>query len=229
MRIISHIGVRREPIMSDIRATKRTTLKRLPKRGDFDRDTVNAILDEGLVCHLAFEYEGKPAVIPTSYVRDDDKLYIHGSRKSRALLMAAGNDVCFSVTLLDGLVLARSVFHHSINYRSVVVYGKAQEVTHAEERRRALRLLVDHIVPGRSAEAREPNAKEMAATLVIKLPLDECSAKVRTGPPVDDEPDMALPVWAGVIPVNTGFGPPEADPQLADGIAAPEYVTNYKR
>ena len=186
--------------MSEIRPTERTTLKRLPKRGKFDRETMNAILDEALVCHLGFNYEGKPAVIPTSFVRDGDHVYLHGSRKSRALVEAAGKEVCFCVTLLDGLVLARSVFHHSMNYRSAVVYARAQEVTGNEERRRALRLLVEHIVPGRTAEAREPNAKEMAATLVLKISLEEGSAKVRTGPPADDEPDMELPVWAESFP-----------------------------
>ncbi len=215
--------------MSEIRPTERTTLKRLPKRGKFDRETMNAILDEALVCHLGFNYEGKPAVIPTSFVRDGDHVYLHGSRKSRALVEADGKDVCFCVTLLDGLVLARSVFHHSMNYRSAVVYARAQEVTGNEERRRALRLLVEHIVPGRTAEAREPNAKEMAATLVLKISLEEGSAKVRTGPPADDEPDMELPVWAGVIPAQTHWGPPEAAPDLKAGVEAPEYVMSYKR
>jgi nitroimidazol reductase NimA-like FMN-containing flavoprotein (pyridoxamine 5'-phosphate oxidase superfamily) len=210
--------------------SERTTVKRLPKRGVYDRETVYAILDEGLVCHVGFEFEGQPFVIPTGYCRIGDVLYIHGSAASRMLkTLSAGVPVCVSVTLLDGLVLARSAFHHSMNYRSAVVLGNARMVTDAAEKSAALTAIVDHIVPGRNAEARAPNANELAATSVLALPIEEASAKVRTGPPLDDAEDMSLPVWAGVLPLRMEPKTPVADPTLAPGIAVPAYASEYRR
>jgi nitroimidazol reductase NimA-like FMN-containing flavoprotein (pyridoxamine 5'-phosphate oxidase superfamily) len=174
-------------------------------RGPYDRDLIDAILDEAIVCHIGVVQEdGSPMVLPTLYARDGDVLYVHGSPASRLLRAGKkGVDVCLTVMLLDGFVMAKSAFHHSINYRSVVVFGTAEEVTDDAEKARALELLVDHVHPGRSAECRAPNAKELKATLVLRLPLDEASAKVREGGPIDDEEDLALPWWAGVIPVRT--------------------------
>jgi hypothetical protein len=209
--------------------TPRTTVRRLAKRGVYDRAVVEAILDEGLVCHVAFLHEGEPCVIPTAYARDGSRLYLHGARKNRMLGAICGGKACLSVTLLDGLVLARSAFHHSINYRSVVIYGEGTEVTDEAEQYEAMRLLVEHIVPGRWSDARRPNKNEMAATLIVRFPLDECSAKVRTGPPVDDEADLALPVWAGVLPARMSWGRPQPDALLPADLAAPDYLTSYSR
>ena len=210
--------------------TDRTTLRRLPKRGSHDRAVVNAILDEGLVCHVGFAVGGQPYVIPTTYGRVGDQLYIHGSAASRMLKeMAGGIPVCVTVTHLDGLVLARSAFHHSMNYRSAVLLGVAEPVTSDEERWTALRAIVDHVVPGRWDETRAPNENEMRATLVLRLAIDEASAKVRTGPPVDDEADYALPCWAGELPLRMATLPPVADPRLAPGIPLPAHVAGYRR
>jgi nitroimidazol reductase NimA-like FMN-containing flavoprotein (pyridoxamine 5'-phosphate oxidase superfamily) len=184
--------------MQPVEATARTTLRRLPARGEFSREAIYAILDEAFLCHIGFVHEGRPAIIPTAFGRDGDFLFVHGSNKNRALLAILGEEACLSVMLMDGFVLARSTFHHSFNYRSVIVYGKGEEVTDAEEKLRAVNCITNHIVPGRTAEARTPNEKELRATLVVRLPLDECSAKVRTGGPKDDEEDMGMPVWAGV-------------------------------
>ena len=215
--------------MQQVEPTSRTTLKRLPARGEFSREAIHAILDEAFLCQIAFVYEGKPAMVPTAYGRDGDWLYVHGSSKNRALRAMIGQDACLSVMLMDGFVLARSTFHHSFNYRSVVVYGQGEEVTDPEEKLRALNLITDHIVPGRTAEARTPNEKELRATLVVKLPLTECSAKVRTGPPSDDEEDMSVPVWAGVLPVRLEYGPPEPAPDLDPSIEMSPVVSDYKR
>ena len=210
--------------------TERTKLKRLPKRGHFDRETVYGILDEGFICHVGFAPEGRPVVIPTGYARVDDKLYIHGSQASRMLrTLAEGVDACVTVTLIDGLVLARSAFHHSMNYRSVVIFGRATLVEEREEKMAALLALSEHIVRGRWAEVREPTEQEMRQTTVLEMALIEASAKIRTGPPLDDEEDYALPVWAGVLPLKLVTGEPVADPRLPEGIAVPEYVLNYKR
>lgn len=182
--------------------TSRTTVRRRAQRGHYDRATIDAVLDEGFVCHVGIADDHGPVVLPTGYVRIGDEVILHGSAANRMLRLAAdGRPLCVTVTLLDGLVLARSAFHHSMNYRSVVVFGQAR-VVEGEEKVRALEAFVDHIVPGRSAEARPPDERELAATLVIAVPLDEASAKVRTGPPSDDEADMALDVWAGVIPLG---------------------------
>ena len=216
--------------MSQFERTERTTLKRLPKRGEFDREKVYEILDEAFICHVGFVHHEKPVVIPTGYGRVGDNLYIHGSQASRMLRsLSGGIDVCVTVTLLDGLVLARSAFHHSVNYRSVVVFGKAEVVEEYDEKMRALAAFTDHIVPHRWQDVREPNEQEMKATMVLRLPLVEASAKIRTGGPIDDEEDYALPVWAGVLPVRLMAGEAIDDERLGEGIAAPDYVCRYQR
>jgi len=210
--------------------TERTKLKRLPKRGHFDRETVYKILDEGFICHIGFAPAGQPFVIPTGYARVDDKLYIHGSQASRMLrTLSGGLDACVTVTIVDGLVLARSAFHHSMNYRSVVIFGRATIVDDPGEKNAALIALSEHIVRGRWADVREPTEQEMRATTVLSVPLVEASAKIRTGPPLDDEQDYALPIWAGVVPLRLEAGEPIKDPRLPDGIEVPEYALNYKR
>jgi nitroimidazol reductase NimA-like FMN-containing flavoprotein (pyridoxamine 5'-phosphate oxidase superfamily) len=191
---------------------------------------IDQILDEGLVCHVGFAVEKQPFVIPTAYARVDDRLYIHGSPASRMLrTLQNGIEVCVTVTLLDGLVLARSAFHHSMNYRSVVVFGTATVVEHPNEKLAALHAFTDHVVPGRWAEVRQPTRQELAGTLVLSLPLTEASAKVRTGPPVDDEADYELSVWAGEIPLQLAATNPTPDPQLRSDIATPAYVSSYAR
>ena len=210
--------------------TERTRLKRLPKRGHFDRETVYGILDEGFICHVGFAAEGQPFVIPTGYARDGDKLYIHGSQASRMLrTLSAGIDICLTVTIVDGLVLARSAFHHSMNYRSVVVLGRATLIEDREEKLAALLALSEHFIRERWAEVREPTEEELIMTTVLTLPLVEVSAKIRTGPPLDDEEDYSMPVWAGVIPLRLEAGEPIQDPRLPAGIKAPEYAVNYRR
>jgi nitroimidazol reductase NimA-like FMN-containing flavoprotein (pyridoxamine 5'-phosphate oxidase superfamily) len=212
----------------DFSPTARTTLRRLPQRGSFERETVYGILDEGFVCHVGFVVDGQPFVIPTAYGRKGDVLYIHGARASRMQkALAAGAGVCVTVTLVDGLVLARSAFHHSINYRSVVVLGRARVVESEEEKSAALEAFTEHVVPGRWAEVRWPNAQELAATTVLAIQLSEASAKVRTGPPIDDEEDYALAVWAGVLPLGVEPGAPEADPRLPAGTPVPGYVEGF--
>ena len=214
----------------DFRKTKRTTLKRLPKRGVFDRNSVYDILDEGFICHVGFVVDNKPVVIPTGYARVEDRLYIHGSQASRMLrTLSEGIDVCVTVTLVDGLVLARSAFHHSINYRSVVVFGTATLVDDASEKNSALFAFSEHVIRGRWNDVREPTAEELTMTSVLALELTEASAKVRTGPPIDDEEDYSLPVWAGVIPLRLTAFEPVNDPRLPDSIDAPSYVRNYQR
>jgi nitroimidazol reductase NimA-like FMN-containing flavoprotein (pyridoxamine 5'-phosphate oxidase superfamily) len=210
--------------------TERTTLKRLPKRGVYDRELVYAILDEGFICHVGFAVDGRPVVIPTGYARVDDHLYIHGSQVSRMLrTLAQGIDVCVTVTLIDGLVLARSAFHHSINYRSVVIFGRASTVEEREAKIGALLAFSEHVIPGRWDEVREPTEQELKATTVLSMPLVEVSAKVRTGPPLDDEEDYALSVWAGVIPLQVVAGEPINDPRLPQGIEPPRYAEEYTR
>ena len=216
--------------MDQIPRTQRTTLKRLPERGSFDREQINAILDEGFICHVGFVIDGRPFVIPTGYARVDDKLIIHGSQASRMLrTVGKGIDVCVTVTLLDGLVLARSAFHHSMNYRSVVVFGVATTIEEREGKLAALRALTEHIIPGRWAEARQPNEAELQQTTVLAIPLAEASAKIRTGPPKDDEEDYTLPVWAGVMPLGLTWQSPINDPRLSSGTAVPDYVRHYRR
>lgn len=214
--------------MTTIEMTERTRVRRLPKRGQYDAPTIHAILDEALICHVGFVVDGAPVVIPTIHWRDGDTLYFHGSAASRMLRsLKNGVDACVTVTLLDGLVLARSAFHHSMNYRSVVVFGKAREVIDDDERIRALEALVEHVVRGRSKHIREPNDKELRQTLVLALPLEEASAKIRTGGPVDDEEDYALPMWAGVLPLRLTPSEPIADAGVTAEV--PEYVKSYVR
>lgn len=216
--------------MSNFPQTQRTTLKRLPKRGHYDRDVVYQILDEGFICHVSFTVDGQPFVIPTGYARVDDRMFIHGSQVSRMLrTLATGIDVCVGVTLIDGLVLARSAFHHSVNYRSVVIFGRATIVEDREAKLAALFAFSEHVVPGRWNEVREPTEQELKATTVLSLPLEEVSAKVRTGPPVDDEEDYAMNVWAGVLPLQMTAGTPIGDPRLPENIPAPAYALAYTR
>jgi nitroimidazol reductase NimA-like FMN-containing flavoprotein (pyridoxamine 5'-phosphate oxidase superfamily) len=208
----------------------RTRLVREADRAVYDRAAAYKILDEGFICHLGFVADGQPFVIPTSYGRVDDNLYIHGSAASRMLRrIDEGIAVCVTVTLLDGLVLARSIFNHSMNYRSVVILGAAHAVTDAIEKLEALRLLSEHILPGRWAESRQPNEKELKATLVMRLPIEEFSAKVRQGPVVDDEEDYAFRTWAGVIPLTMVAGEPIDDARLLPDVKAPQYARAYTR
>jgi uncharacterized protein len=210
--------------------TSRTNLKRLPKRGHYDHDTVYRILDEGFICHIGFVVDGQAFVIPTGYARVDDKLYIHGSQASRMLrTLSNGVDACVTVTLVDGLVLARSAFHHSVNYRSVVVFGRAMIIEDREEKLAALFAFSEQVVPGRWNDVRQPTESELKQTTVLCLPLSEVSAKVRTGPPIDDEEDYELPMWAGVIPLKLVAGEPVNDPRLPEGVEVPEYARNYSR
>jgi len=210
--------------------TPRTRVVREPHRGVYDRATAYRILDEGFICHVGFVVDGQPFVIPTGYGRSGDNLYIHGSAASRMLRnMDQGVAVCVTVTLLDGLVLARSIFNHSMNYRSVVVLGTAVAVTDPAEKLEALRLLSEHILPGRWAESRQPNEKELKATLALRLPIQEFSCKVRQGPPIDDDEDLTFPTWAGVIPLEVVPGKPMDDPTLEAGRAVPSYAINYTR
>lgn len=216
--------------MEDLKPTGRTTVKRLPKRGNYERETVNQILDEGFVCHVGFVVDNSPVVIPTGYGRLGDELYIHGSAASRMLrTLREGIDVCVTVTLVDGLVLARSAFHHSMNYRSVVIFGKARVVEDEGEKMKALHVFTDHVMLRRWEETRQPTPNELRATLVLTLSLNEASAKIRTGPPIDDEEDYELPVWAGELPLRLATGKAVPDPRLLDGIELPQYIHDYRR
>lgn len=210
--------------------TARTRVVREADRAVYDRAVVYQILDEGFICHVGFAIDGQPFVIPTSYGRSGDQLYIHGSAASRMLRnLDSGVAVCVTVTLLDGLVLARSIFNHSMNYRSVVILGTARAVLDPEEKLAALRALSEHILPGRLAESRQPNEKELKATLVLRLPIEEFSAKVRQGPPVDDAEDYSFRTWAGVIPLRVVPGEPLRDERCDPGIPVPGYVSGYSR
>ena len=216
--------------MSSFTPTERTQVKRLPKRGAYDRETVFKILDEGFVCHVGFVVDGQPYVIPTNYGRSGDTLYLHGSAASRMLrTLSEGIPVCVTVTLVDGLVLARSAFHHSVNYRSVVALGTARLVDDPREKREALRLFTEHIMKGRWDDIRQPSEQEMKATTVLALPLEEVSAKVRSAGPIDDEEDYALGMWAGVLPLETVAKEPIADPQRKADQPLPAYLKNYAR
>ena len=210
--------------------TERTQVRRLPKRGAYDRETVFKILDEAFVCHVGFVVDGQPYVIPTNYGRNGDTLYLHGSAASRMLrTLSEGIPVCMTVTLVDGLVLARSAFHHSVNYRSVVVFGKARLVDEPAEKMAALRLFTEHIMKGRWDDIRQPSEQELKGTTVLALPLEEVSAKVRTGGPVDDEEDYALAVWAGVLPLPVTPEAPIPDSRLKLGTEVPAYMKAYRR
>jgi hypothetical protein len=208
--------------------TERTRVRRLPERASYDPATVHAILDEGFVCHVGFVVDDQPYVVPTGYARAGETLYLHGSTGSR-LGLRPGDPVCVTVTLVDGLVLARSAFHHSMNYRSVTVLGRTRLVTDPREKEAALRAFVEHVVPGRSDEIRGGDRKELAATAVLAVALEEVSAKVRTGPPKDDEGDYALPMWAGVLPLALTPGAPEPDPRLDPAMPVPAHVSGWRR
>jgi nitroimidazol reductase NimA-like FMN-containing flavoprotein (pyridoxamine 5'-phosphate oxidase superfamily) len=215
--------------MATAAPTARTRVRRVPARGDYERDTIHAILDETLISHLGIVQDGAPVVIPTLHTRLGDRLYLHGSAASRLLrTLAGGAEVCATATLVDGLVLARSAFHHSVNYRSVVVFGRARLVEPEAERLRALELFTEKLVPGRWSEVRPPTRRELKGTKVLELPLDEASAKVRSGPPIDDDEDYELPVWAGVLPMRTVADSPEADPRLDPAIELPGHVARWR-
>ncbi|MGH7134696.1 MAG: pyridoxamine 5'-phosphate oxidase family protein [Pirellulales bacterium] len=205
----------------------RSEIRRLSKRAVYDRTAIDAILDEALICHVGFVVDGQPFVIPTIHVRIGDSIFLHGSPASRMLqTLAGGAEACLTVTLVDGLVLARSAFHHSMNYRSVVLFGKGSAVADAKKLD-VLRCLSEHLIRGRWADVRAPNPSELKGTLVVEIPIDEASAKVRTGPPLDDEEDYALAVWAGVLPLRIAASTPLADPRLPDGFAVPNYAADY--
>ncbi len=215
---------------SDGLKTPRTTLGRKPDRGSHDWDTIGAILDEGMICHIAFESEGQPYAIPTIYGRDGRTLYIHGSTGSRLLRsLAGGVPMCLTVTLVDGIILARSVFHHSMNYRSVVVLGTARRIDEEAEKRHALEVITSHLVPGRWGDARIPNDLKLKVSFVLRLEIEEASAKVRPGGVDDDPEDLDLPVWAGRLPLSLVAGEPETDPDVAPEHAVPRYIRDYKR
>jgi hypothetical protein len=205
-------------------STSRTTLRRLRERGRTSRDDLYAVLDAGYLCHLGVVCDGEPRVLPTAYGRRDDTLYLHGSSANRTMLVADGGPVCVTVTYLDGLVCARSVFHHSMNYRSAMIYGTGRMVTGEDERLAALETIVENMIPGRWDATRTPSRKEMAATAVLAVPLAEASVKVRTGPPSDEPEDYELDVWAGVVPARMEYGKPEPDGLLPDTIEVPQHI-----
>ncbi|MFI5316065.1 MAG: pyridoxamine 5'-phosphate oxidase family protein [Myxococcota bacterium] len=217
--------------MSELAVTPRTKLKRLRQRGSFDRDTVNAILDEGFLCHVGFMHGGKACVIPTVYARAGDSLILHGATSNRALrsLREPGNDACISVTHVDALILARSAFHHSVNYRSVILYGQAEEVGDPDEKLESLRALIEHIARGRWKDVRAPSRVELLQTLVLRVPIAEGSAKIRDLPAIDDEEDLRSGCWAGTVPMATQYGTPLRDAQLAPEVALPAYLDGYDR
>jgi nitroimidazol reductase NimA-like FMN-containing flavoprotein (pyridoxamine 5'-phosphate oxidase superfamily) len=217
--------------MTQTAPTRRTQVNRLPKRGDYSKEAIHSILDAAFLCHVGFVMEGQPYVIPTGYGRDGDTLYIHGSAASRMLRnLEKRIEACVTVTLLDGIVLARAAFHHSMNYRSVVMLGTATLVEAPEAKLRALRVISEQIVPGRWDDTRLPNQQELKATTVLSMPIDEASAKIRTGPPIDDEEDYGLDVWAGVLPLSLHPGKPIPDPRLKSGVeAVPGYLLEFRK
>jgi uncharacterized protein len=216
--------------MSEFPISERNRIRRAPKRGQYDKETIYRILDEGLVCHVGLVEDHQPVVIPMNYARRDDTLILHGASASRLLrYIQAGNLVCVTVTLLDGLVLARSVYHHSMNYRSVVVFGQGRLIEAEPEKLAALEILTEHILRGRWQDARKPNRQELDATAVVAIAIESASAKVRTGPPVDDEADYQLPVWAGVLPIQQEALAPVSDPRLRQDIRVPPSVSKYQR
>jgi nitroimidazol reductase NimA-like FMN-containing flavoprotein (pyridoxamine 5'-phosphate oxidase superfamily) len=206
--------------------TERTRIRRLPERSSYDRDTIHSILDEALICHLGFVVDGRPVVIPTIHARVGDHLYFHGSPAAGMFRnLKEGAEACVTVTIVDGLVIARSGFHSSMNYRSVVVFGKAVEVTDPDEKVRVLSALIEHVCRGRIADLRPHSEKELKQTIVLRIPIEEASAKIRTGPPKDDDDDYALPVWAGVLPLAIVPGAPQPD----NDRPLPEYIARYRR
>ena len=216
--------------MTRFAKTAKTRIKRLPQRGHYDRETIYRILDEALICHVGFVENGQPYIIPINFARVDDTIVLHGAKASRLLKhIEAGHPVCVEVTIVDGLVLARSVFHHSVNYRSVVLFGEGRMIEDEAEKLAALEAVTEHLIPGRWQEARLPNRKEMDATRVVSIRIDEASAKVRVGPPVDEEEDYDLPVWAGVLPIEQTTLSPIRDERQSKDIALPSYVSQYSR
>jgi uncharacterized protein len=213
-----------------MKLTARSELRRLPNRGSHDEQTIHSILDEAFVAHVGFSVNGEAVVIPTLFGREGNKLYLHGSVASRMLLhLETGAPACVTLTLVDGLVLARSAFHHSMNYRSVVAFGKARTIQDAAQKKQALRVISEHIIPGRWEEVRGPSERELNATSVLEFCIEEASAKVRTGPPLDDEQDYALPVWAGILPLALEHKAPVPDPRMECAADIPEYIVRYRR
>ena len=216
--------------MTDFAKTEKNRINRLPKRGHYDRETIYRILDEALICHVGFVAAGQPYVIPINFARVGDRIVLHGAKASRLLKhIEVGNPVCVEATIVDGLVLARSVFHHSVNYRSVVLFGTGQLVVEEQEKLAALEAVTEHLVPGRWKQARLPNQKELNATSVVSIQIDEASAKVRVGPPADEAEDYALPVWAGVLPLQEMPLSPVQDELQSGDVSLPRYIANYSR
>lgn len=209
--------------------SERSTVNRLPERGSYDTGTIHQILDEALICHLSFTTESGPVVIPTIHARVGETLYLHGSHVSRMMRSVGGQDICVAATIVDGIVAARSAFHHSLNYRSVIVFGVPRDVTDPAERTAAFEAITEHVLPGRWDEARRPNAKENKATKLLAIDINEASAKMRSGPPGDDDEDMALDIWAGVIPLRMRSDHPIPAPDLRDGVALAPSVQDYRR
>ncbi len=216
--------------MTDFTRTDRNRIKRLPKRGQYDRQTIYRILDEALICHVGFVENRQPYVIPINFARMDDRIVLHGAKASRLLKhVEAGHPICVEATIVDGLVLARSVFHHSVNYRSAILFGKGCLIQDEQEKLAALQAVTEHLIPGRWHEARLPNRKELNATSVVSIKIEEASAKVRVGPPVDEEEDYALPVWAGILPLQEMPLAPIRDELQAEEVALPDYIAEYSR
>ena len=209
--------------------SNRSRVKRISNKSDYSKETVHAIIDEALFCHLGIIHDGKPVVIPTIHARMGDHIVFHGSNASRLLKISNNNEICVTITLLDGLVMARSLFNSSMNYRSAVIFGKGEIIKDHNERMAAFKSITDHIAPGRWDDARQPNNSELKQTSVVRMPIDEASAKISVGPPDDEDEDYALDYWAGVIPINQTYGEPESDPILQEGITIPGYLKNYCR
>ena len=209
--------------------SNRNRVKRISNNSDYSKETVHAIIDEALFCHLGIIHDGKPVVIPTIHARMSDQIVFHGSNASRLLKISNNNEICVTITLLDGLVMARSLFNSSMNYRSAVIFGKGEIIKDHDERMAAFKSITDHIAPGRWDDARQPNNSELKQTSVVRMPIDEASAKISMGPPDDEDEDYALDYWAGVIPINQTYGEPESDPILQEGITIPDYLKNYYR
>ncbi len=214
--------------MSTFEVTSQNRVVRVPNRGAYDKEMIYQIIDDAMICHVGLIQDGKPVVIPTLHARDGDNVLLHGATTSRLLKYAqSGQDICVTITLVDGLVLARSVMHHSMNYRSVVVFGKGYLVSDPDEKLAAMKAFTERLIPGRWADARQPNEKEMKATSIVAIPMTSASAKVRTGGPVDDEEDYSLPIWAGVLPMKENMIDPIDDDRLIEGVGVPEYVSKY--
>jgi nitroimidazol reductase NimA-like FMN-containing flavoprotein (pyridoxamine 5'-phosphate oxidase superfamily) len=216
--------------MTQFIQTAKNRIRRLPKRGQYDRETIYRVLDEALICHIGFVQDGQPYVIPINFARMDDCIVLHGAKASRLLKhIEAGHPICVEVTVVDGLVLARSVFNHSVNYRSAVLFGKGCLVVDEQEKLSALKAITEHLIPGRWQEARLPSQKEMNATSVVSIKIEEASAKVRMGPPLDDQEDYSLPVWAGILPLREQALAPTRDELLPEDIPLPDYIAHYSR